>query len=110
MNGSWSFGTKAAIAALIASGMVTVAAPVARAGDPSGPGAPVALLQQRLDQARKPAPAPAGRIENSGPATPTGASAGSFPHSFLIPGTDTSVSVGGDIAVTFGHRTSEGFR
>jgi hypothetical protein len=60
--------------------------PMARADEISDLRANQELLQRRIDQLAQ-APAPAG------PGTPT--LAGSFPRSFLIPGTDTSIRVGG---------------
>jgi hypothetical protein len=55
------------------------------------------LLQRRIDQLAQIAP---GRPYPGGPPNPaatTGATGGSFPRSFLIPGTDTSIRVGGEI-------------
>jgi hypothetical protein len=63
------------------------------------------LLQQRLDQlAQAPIPGPGGLYSPGGP-PPASAGAntvgGSFPRSFLIPGTDTSIRVGGTITVNW---------
>ena len=60
------------------------------------------LLQQRLDQlAQLPAAgSPVGGLYPGGPPSPAagaGIVGGSFPRSFLIPGTDTSLRVGGEI-------------
>ncbi len=59
------------------------------------------LLQQKLDQlAQIPS---AGKLYPGGeknPAAGQPAGAGSFPRSFLIPGTDTSIRIGGQVAVT----------
>src|SRR3954463_2802253 len=60
------------------------------------------LLQQRLDQlAQLPAAgSPGGGLYPGGPPSPAagaGIVGGSFPRSFLIPGTDTSLRVGGEI-------------
>ena len=59
------------------------------------------LLQQRLDQLAQ-IPAPAGAYPGGPPAPTAGAGivGGSFPRSFLVPGTDTSIRVGGTIAET----------
>src|SRR5712691_10449342 len=56
------------------------------------------LLQQRVDQLAQ-APAPGGLYGGGAPAATAGAGivGGSFPRSFLIPGTDTSIRVGGAI-------------
>src|SRR5438034_9221300 len=57
------------------------------------------LLQKRIDQlSQAPPPAPGPFVPGFGPETrPTAApvSTGSFPRSFLIPGTDTSLRIGG---------------
>ncbi|HZT87327.1 MAG TPA: DcaP family trimeric outer membrane transporter [Stellaceae bacterium] len=65
------------------------------------------LLQQRIDQlaqAQAPAEAPVpkvpGGLYGGGPANPAASApslGGSFPRSFLIPGTDTSIRIGGQI-------------
>jgi len=57
------------------------------------------LLQERLDQLAQVPPAPGGPY-GGGPANPAataGATGGSFARSFLIPGTDTSIRIGGQI-------------
>ena len=57
------------------------------------------LLQKRIDQlSQAPPPAPGPFVPGFGPESrPTAApvSTGSFPRSFLIPGTDTSLRIGG---------------
>ena len=67
------------------------------------------LLQQRLDQlAQIPAP---GAPYPGGPPSPTagaGIVGGSFPRSFLVPGTDTSIRVGGEIREVFDYFFSGG--
>jgi hypothetical protein len=59
-------------------------------------------FQSRIDQLAQPAaPQTVGR-----PYEPTangGASRGSFPRSFLIPGTDTSIRIGGSVDGTMGY-------
>ncbi len=58
------------------------------------------LLNQRLDQLAQ-IPSPTGVYPGGAPAATAGAGivGGSLPRSFLIPGTDTSIRVGGVIAV-----------
>src|SRR5437870_10631825 len=51
------------------------------------------LLQRRIDQLAQGAPGGPGAPPPSGPGSPV--LAGSFPRSFLIPGTDTSLRIGG---------------
>jgi hypothetical protein len=57
------------------------------------------LLQQRLDQLAQAPAAPGGPYGGGAPnpAATTGATGGSFPRSFLIPGTDTSIRISGQI-------------
>jgi len=59
------------------------------------------LLQQRLDQlAQAPPVSPVGGLYPGGPPAPSagaGIVGGSFPRSFLVPGTDTSIRVGGEV-------------
>jgi hypothetical protein len=79
-----AFGGLIALATLLAGGSG------ARADELTDLRANNELLQQRLDQLSqtrdKPDPAPGAPL-----------SAGSFPRSFLIPGTDTSIRVGGSV-------------
>jgi type II secretory pathway pseudopilin PulG len=68
---------------------------IARADELSDMRANDVLLQQKIDQARAlngdvPPPAEDGR----------GSRQGSFPRSFRIPGTETSVRIGGDVTAT----------
>jgi hypothetical protein len=74
--------------------------PAARADELSDLRVNNQLLQQRLDQLSQTAP------DHPEPATGKGLAAGSFPRSFLIPGTDTSVRVGGSVTgiVLYGHK------
>ncbi len=70
------------------------------------------LLQKRIDQLAPPqaqapptpASAPEADIHATAPYPPS--SGGSFPRSFLIPGTSTSVRVGGSADETFRYGTS----
>jgi porin-like protein/outer membrane DcaP-like protein len=58
------------------------------------------LLQQRLDQLAQAIPGAGGFYTQGAPPAPTagaGLVGGSFPRSFLIPGTDTSLRVGGEV-------------
>jgi hypothetical protein len=90
MNGKRAFGRIAAIGGLLALAAVLAGGVGARADELADLRANNQLLQQRLDQLSqtrdKPEPAPG-----------AGLAAGSFPRSFLIPGTDTSVRVGGSV-------------
>jgi hypothetical protein len=79
--------------------------PVATAGELNNPGPNQPAINSRIDQLAKPsAPDSASQptLDNPKPGDTTGA--GSFPRSFLIPGTDTSVRVGGSVDATVDHR------
>jgi len=60
------------------------------------------VLQQRIDQLAQ-IPAPGSPYPGGPPAPSAGAGTvgGSFPRSFLIPGTDTSLRIGGEIRASF---------
>jgi hypothetical protein len=92
MSGKPVFGIMAAIGGLIALAALLANA-AARADELADLRANNDLLQQRLDQLSQTSDKP--------DATPgTGLAAGSFPRSFLIPGTDTSLRVGGSVTGT----------
>ena len=88
----------AAAAACALSGALTAAAQPAQADELSDLRANNDLLQQRVDQLAQ-ARVPGNLFGVGGPAGPTNVTVagGSFPRSFLIPGTDTSLRVGGQI-------------
>src|ERR1700691_4234558 len=97
MNRKRILGTAAAIGGLSAFVMLT-GVPNAKADELSDLRANNELLQQRLDQVAQ--------TQNVGPsrlmspdqqAMTAAATAGSFPRSVLIPGTDTSIRVGGNV-------------
>ena len=98
---------RAGMRPLMASGLAVVFGTIgfasARADEVSDLRANNELLQQRLDQIAQ--------MQNNGPsrlglgdvqAMTAQATAGSFPRSFLIPGTDTSIRVGGQITEVVG--------
>jgi hypothetical protein len=99
----------AAIGGVGATLALLAGTPVALADELADLRANQELLQQRIDQLSQAAPGsipiPGQYVPGYGP--PTGApgpnqpvTSGSFPRSFLIPGTDTSLRVGGFINVT----------
>src|ERR1044072_9686237 len=96
MGVTMKFGRSAALTAAIACMMSSPYA--AQADEPSDAQAKNQLLQQRLDQLAQ-IPGPGGLYPGGPPAPSAGAGlvGGSFPRSFLIPGTDTSLRVGGEI-------------
>ncbi|HEY1794777.1 MAG TPA: DcaP family trimeric outer membrane transporter, partial [Stellaceae bacterium] len=92
-----TFGTIAAIGGLTAFALLT-GVPNAKADEVSNLRANNELLQQRLDQiAQIGNVGPSRMFSGDAQAMTAAATAGSFPRSFLIPGTDTSIRVGGNI-------------
>jgi Porin subfamily/DcaP outer membrane protein len=96
-------GILAVLGVLIAAVALLSGLPAAKADELADLRANQQLLQQRLDQlAQVPAVgSPVGGLYGGGPAGPVGVPSlgGSFPRSFLIPGTDTSIRIGGTITV-----------
>ena len=94
-------GATVGLTAIVA---VQTVLPVAKADELADLRANQLLLQQRIDQlaqATKEFPGQAGpKVYGQGPAPTTPSFGGSFPRSFLIPGTETSIRVGGRIDFT----------
>src|SRR6266567_139522 len=86
MKKTWGAATPAAIA-FVLSAPLAIGSHSAYADELADLRANQELLQQRLDQL---AQVPPGAVAPAGPI-----GVGSFPRSFLIPGTDTSMRVGG---------------
>src|SRR5499425_547741 len=93
------FGSAAAIGGSIAAFVLLAGTPAARADELADLRANQELLQKRIDQlSQAPPAAPGPFVPGFGPETrPATApvTTGSFPRSFLIPGTDTSLRIGG---------------
>jgi hypothetical protein len=117
MTRSRSFGSLSAIGGLTAAIAVVAGFADARADEMADLRANQLLLQQRIDQLAQ------AQAQAGGPATGgvTGANAygtnavpgagmvgGSFPRSFLIPGTDTSIRVGGFADLTIDYYLQNG--
>src|SRR6266566_2520414 len=85
-----TIATVAALGGMTAAIVLLAGPPAAKADELSELRANQELLQQRLDQLSQLQP---GATAPSAPGAPVGA--GSFPRSFLIPGTDTSLRLGG---------------
>jgi len=90
----------AAIGGPIAAVSLLIGSPASRADELADLRANQELLQKRIDQLSQAPPQAAPFVPGFGPETiakPTGlpVSGGSFPRSFLIPGTDTSLRIGG---------------
>jgi hypothetical protein len=96
-------GTLAALGGIGAAMTLLSGAP-AKADELSDLRANQELLQQRLDQLAQ-ARQPGNPFGVGGPPGPTNVQmmGGSFPRSFLIPGTDTSIRVGGEARLNFLH-------
>ena len=96
-----NFGSVAATGGLVAAIGLLTGSPAARADELADLRANQELLQQRIDQlSQAPPGAPPVYVPGFGPETqakPGGIPVvgGSFPRSFLIPGTDTSIRIGG---------------
>jgi hypothetical protein len=97
-------GTLAAIGGLTASIALLTGLPAPRADELSDLRANQELLQRRIEQlaqATKEYPGGAGgTVMGTAPAPGIPVGGGSFPRSFLIPGTDTSIRIGGFIDLT----------
>jgi hypothetical protein len=101
-------GTLAAIGGLTATIALLTGLPAAKADELADLRANQELLQRRIDQLAQGQPPAPGGIPGGGPGSAFGAQAtpgiavggGSFPRSFLVPGTDTSIRVGGFIDLT----------
>jgi len=104
MTKTHGIGTLAAIGGLTAAIALLTGLPAASADELADLRANQELLQRRIDQLAQAAPV----IKGPGTAPAMGAEAvpgvamagGSFPRSFLIPGTDTSIRIGGFIDLT----------
>ena len=93
-----TIATMAALGGMTAAVALLSGQPAAKADELSDLRANQQLLQQRLDQLAQ-IPSSTG-VYPGGPPAPTagaGIVGGSFPRSFLVPGTDTSIRVGGEI-------------
>jgi len=100
MTGKRNIGNMAAIGGLSAAIALLTGLPAARADELADLRANQELLQKRIDQlSQAPPPGPGGPfVPGFGPETRPAAApvtTGSFPRSFLIPGTDTSLRIGG---------------
>src|SRR6185437_1782400 len=92
-----TLGTIAAIGGLSAFALLT-GVPSVKADEVSDLRANNELLQQRIDQIAQAANNGPSRLFSADERASTAAAmAGSFPRSFLIPGTDSSLRVGGNI-------------
>jgi hypothetical protein len=108
MTKTRTIGTLAAIGGVTATIALLTGLPAANADELADLRANQELLQRRIDQLAQGQPPAPGGIPGGGPGSPFGAQAapgvpvggGSFPRSFLIPGTDTSIRLGGFVDLT----------
>jgi hypothetical protein len=100
MTRQWKFGSAAAIGAPLAAFVLLAGSSAAKADELADLRANQELLQKRIDQLSQAPPQAAPYVPGFGPETHKQVSGvpavgGSFPRSFLIPGTDTSLRIGG---------------
>ena len=96
---------RVASGSLIAVLSLLAAASCAKADELSELRSDSQLLQQRLNEINRVQGARANAIPGVN-AAPDGVAGGAFPRSFLLPGTDTSVSVSGDVEESVGYRAA----
>src|SRR5882672_2362975 len=99
---TWKFGAVAATGGITAAIALLTGLPSARADEVADLRANQELLQRRIDQLAQAQNVGAGSYFSVTPNPASGqpAGAGSFPRSFLIPGTDTSLRVGGQLSTS----------
>jgi Porin subfamily len=100
MSRNRKIGTIAALGGATAVVALLTGLPSAKADELSDLHSQNQLLQERLDQLAQQIPAAGGFYTGGAPPAPSagaGLVGGSFPRSFLIPGTDTSIRVGGEL-------------
>src|SRR5690349_3812707 len=97
MTRKWTVGTRATLSGLTAAAALVAAQPAAQADDGVDLRTNQELVQRRIDQLAQ--NVGAGPVLAPTEGGPVGVQmlGGSFPRSFLIPGTDTSIRVGGEI-------------
>jgi hypothetical protein len=107
MTKTHTIGTLAAIGGVTATIALLTGLPVASADELADLRANQELLQRRIDQLAQAAPgglpgggAAGGAVLGTAPIPGQPLAGGSFPRSFLIPGTDTSIRVGGFVDYT----------
>src|SRR5258708_9579311 len=99
---TWKLGAAAGMGGITAAIALLTGLPSARADEVSDLRANQELLQRRIDQLAQAQNVGSGSYFSVTPNPASGqpAGAGSFPRSFLIPGTDTSLRVGGQLSTS----------
>jgi len=97
-----TIGTRAALGGLTAVAVLIAATPAAKADEASDLKANQEVLQRRIDQLAQQNVGAGSYLEptQGGPVS-VQMTGGSFPRSFLIPGTDTSIRIGGEVRANF---------
>src|SRR6059058_4776661 len=101
MSRKRTIGTLVALGGFTAALALLTGMPSAKADELSDLRANQELLQRRLDQLAQATPFGGVAAPVGGPGVGVSMAGGSFPRSFLIPGTDTSLRVGGEIRENF---------
>jgi hypothetical protein len=84
----------ATLTASLYAAVILACSPAASAGQASNVPADQNAVWSRIDQLAQPQPQPGGQPGEPAATAPV---PGSFPRSFLIPGTDTSIRIGGSV-------------
>jgi hypothetical protein len=111
MISKWNIGSMAAIGGLATAVILLTGLPATKADELSEVRGNQLLLQQRIDQLAQPqapveAPGTTGSNVTGSTAEPNPPLAGSFPRSFVIPGTSTSIRIGGSVGENLDYRMS----
>ena len=103
-------GSAATIGGLAAIGTLLVSIPETRADDSADLQVNTELVQRRIDQLAQAGSEQLAQVGESGskPAAGAAVTGGSFPRSFVIPGTDTSLRVGGEVRLSVDYFLSGG--
>jgi hypothetical protein len=97
MTKKWTSATVAALGGMTAAIALFSGLSTARADELGDLRANQDLLQRRIDQLAQATPTGGVAAPIGGPGVGVPMAGGSFPRSFLIPGTDTSIRVGGEV-------------
>ena len=109
MVAKWNAGVLPALGGFTAVVALLTGLPVAYADEMSELRANQELLQSRIDQLAQANPGAGNPFAaSSNPGSGAAAAGGSFPRSFLIPGTETSIRIGGQVDLTADYWLSGG--
>ena len=110
MTGSWKRSTVAAIGGMAAVSALLTGIPAARADEVAELRLNTEMLQRRIDQLAVSSNEQLAQVGDAGakPSPDTAVRGGSFPRSFVIPGTDTSLRVGGEVRLSVDYFLSGG--